>query len=114
MGKEMHVALGVIGVLLILFVAMVAQRLFWDPSDETVPAQIPTVMSDLQQTRRVQSQPTIVIDPLPIDTVPAENPRNPRKNGDDAVQPTNSRSSNGGFRPIRAITPSLRPWPSPQ
>jgi hypothetical protein len=113
MGKEMQVSLGVIGVLLMLFLAMVFQRLFWDPSrtDQLPSVNIPSDQSD-SPSLGVHVQPTIVGDDRHTDSVdnprqPAENPRNPRKSRDDSVQPSSSRNNNDSFRPIRMLSPAF-------
>ena len=81
MGKELQVSLGVIGVLLMLFLAMVYQRFFLNsPHGEPVRAVINAVDSP-ETTHTIKSHPTIVKDPSPAEESvdnPRQNPRNPR------------------------------------
>ena len=100
MGKELQVSLGVIGVLLIMFLAMVYQRVFLNPTLDTdgIRTSIQQVDDDQDKTRQVDSQPTIVSDPLNIGSnnprQGARNPRNPRPSDRENI-PTPSR---GGAR----------------
>jgi hypothetical protein len=89
MGKELQVSLGVIGVLLIMFLAMVYQRFFLNSNLDTDPIRtsIQSVDSPDPRNLQVNSQPTLVQDNQ-MDQPPSNPPSNPRQGADN---PRNSR-----------------------
>lgn len=104
MGKELQVSLGVIGVLLIIFLVVVYQRIVTNSSADPL---IPTSVQNFDSAGsgrdhpQVNSQPTIVRDtPGTATENVQQQPQNPRKRHHDRREPQPIPDRTGRFVPM--------------